>query len=192
MADATQAWSVGSKQEYQDKLAPFDVAEDFSTASLMKNKGPNLTMEGLGALSVEQMVREVLKKASIIDYERLCRIVKGACDLSKQELTKEKELIDSLVSTLCLVTSVDGVLVCRSNIKYDLKTEKRSAALRDYFIHQLEARGGKLDLPALFKATQSSYSELKTIVEELSDVKGGVCYLKSYKGSTFKGKLSQA
>jgi hypothetical protein len=126
---------VASRQEYQDKLAPFDVAEDFSTASLMKNKGPNLTMEGLGALPVEQMVREVLKKASIVDYERLVRIVKGACDLSKQVLPKERDLIDSLVSTLCLVTSVDGLLVCKSNVKYDLKTEKRQAALRDYVIH---------------------------------------------------------
>jgi hypothetical protein len=108
----------------------------------MKNKGPNITMEALGALSVEQMVREVLKKASIIDYERLCRIVKGACDLSKQAFPKEKDLVESLVSSLCLVTSVDGILVCKSSIKYDLKSDKRQAALRDYVIHQLETRGG--------------------------------------------------
>ena len=43
-------WSVTPRQEYQDLLAPFDQTEDFSTASQLKNKGPNLTMEVLASL----------------------------------------------------------------------------------------------------------------------------------------------
>ena len=36
-------WGVSSKFEYQDMLAPFDDTEDYSTSSLLKNKGANLT-----------------------------------------------------------------------------------------------------------------------------------------------------
>ena len=88
------------------------------------------------------MVREILIKASIIDYERLIRILKSACDLSKKPMPREQDLISSLVSNLCLVTSADGLLVCKSNLKYDMKTEKRKAAMRDYVIHCLETQGG--------------------------------------------------
>jgi hypothetical protein len=76
-------WRVASKNEYQDLLAPFDKTEDYSTASMLKNKGPNLTMEMLAALSVEQIVQEILKKASIVDYERLVRLLKSASSIAK-------------------------------------------------------------------------------------------------------------
>ena len=189
MVDASQLWSVSSNQEYQDQLAPFDVAEDYSTASLMKNKGPNLSMEKLSALSVDQIVREILIKASIIDYERLIRLLKSACDLSKKPMPREQDLISSLISNLCLVTSVNGLLVCKSTLKYDMKTEKRQAAMRDYVIHCLENNGGQVQLSKLFKDLSAGYSELKDIIEELGDVRDGVCFTKRYK-SMFKSKLS--
>lgn len=76
-------WKVASKNEYSDLLAPFDKSEDYSTASMLKNKGPNLTIEMLAGLSVEEIVIEIIKKAGIIDYERLIRLMKSACHLAK-------------------------------------------------------------------------------------------------------------
>lgn len=90
-------WRVASKNEYQDLLAPFDTSEDYSTASMLKNKGPNLTMEMLAGLSVEDIVIEIIKKAGIIDYERLVRLMKSACHLAKYQLPKESDLINSLI-----------------------------------------------------------------------------------------------
>lgn len=64
-------------------LAPFDISEDYSTASMLKNKGPNLTMEKLAGMSIEQSVIEIIKKAGVIDYERLVRLMKSACSIAK-------------------------------------------------------------------------------------------------------------
>lgn len=80
-------------------LAPFDDTEDFSTASLLKNKGSNLTLENLGKLKPMEIVKEIIKKAGIVDYERLLRILKSACHYSKQPLPKEADLINALVSS---------------------------------------------------------------------------------------------
>ena len=90
-------WRVASKNEYQDLLAPFDTSEDYSTASMLKNKGSNLTIEMLSGLSVEEIVIEIIKKAGIIDYERLVRLMKSACHLGKYQLPKESDLINSLI-----------------------------------------------------------------------------------------------
>jgi hypothetical protein len=43
---------MSSNTEYQDQLAPFDNTEDYSAASLLKNKGPNLTLEMLGGMPI--------------------------------------------------------------------------------------------------------------------------------------------
>lgn len=50
---------------------------------MLKNKGPNLTIEMLAGLSVEEIVIEIIKKVGIIDYERLVRLMKSACHLAK-------------------------------------------------------------------------------------------------------------
>jgi hypothetical protein len=44
MIDVDKNWKVLNKTEFMDIFAPFDHTEDFSTASLMKNKGTSLTM----------------------------------------------------------------------------------------------------------------------------------------------------
>ena len=85
--------SVTARQEYQDLLAPFDQTEDYSTASQLKNKGPNLTMEVLASLSVEEIIKELLVKASIIDYERLIRLLISACKLGKHPLPREVDVL---------------------------------------------------------------------------------------------------
>jgi len=40
-------------------------------------------MEVLAALSVEEIIKELLIKASVIDYERLVRLTLSACKLGK-------------------------------------------------------------------------------------------------------------
>ena len=112
---------VVNRQEYQDLIAPFDDTEDFSTASLLKNKGSNLTLENLGKLNPMEIVKEILKKAAIIDYERLVRIFKAACHFSKQTLPREADLINALVANMCLVSQKEGLLICRSHFQFDLQ-----------------------------------------------------------------------
>lgn len=65
--------------DYLDEVAPIDHTNDFSTAALMKNQGPNLTSEYLATLSVDKMLEEIIKKAGLIDFERIVRIMKEAC-----------------------------------------------------------------------------------------------------------------
>ena len=79
-------WTLRSNVEFQDLLAPFDTTEDFSTAQLMKNHGPNLTLEMLAALPVQQMVELILKRAGMLEYERLVRVLQTACRASKHPL----------------------------------------------------------------------------------------------------------
>jgi hypothetical protein len=79
MAEKNFSWKIVNSGEYQDLIAPFDNTEDYSTASNMKNKGPNITLEKLAVLSVEEMVQEIIRKAGIIDYERLVRLLHSAC-----------------------------------------------------------------------------------------------------------------
>lgn len=50
---------------------------------MLKNKGPNLTMEKLAGMTIEQSVIEIIKKAGVIDYERLVRLMKSACSIAK-------------------------------------------------------------------------------------------------------------
>jgi len=69
-------------------LAPFDNTEDFSTASILKNKGQNLTVEILAGMSPIKMLETILRKAGIIDLERLVRLMLSACKLSKQDMIK--------------------------------------------------------------------------------------------------------
>ena len=86
-------------------LAPFDKNEDYSTASMLKNKGPNLTIELLAALSSPgEIVAEILRKAGIIDYERLVRLMKSACRLGKHQMPREADLINEIVANKCLVS----------------------------------------------------------------------------------------
>ena len=54
-------------------------------------------------------------------------------------------------------------MVCKSNIRYDMKTEKRQGALRDYVIQVLE-KHGKYELSKIIAATETKYGELKVII----------------------------
>ncbi len=183
-------WKVASRNEYQDQLAPFDTDEDYSTASMLKNKGPNLTVEKLAALTgVEEIVTEIIKKAGVIDYERLVRLMKSACHLGKHSLPKEADLVNELVSNLCLVSST-GALICRSRLLHAGDTQKRLHGLRNYVIQMLE-RHKEYPLAKILEETNCKFDELGPIIHELSLLKEGVCTMRVFADTKFKGKLKE-
>jgi hypothetical protein len=76
-------------------------------------------MEVLAALSVEEIIKELLVKASVIDYERLVRLTLSACKLGKHQIPKESDVIQLLLRKYCYVTDKEGTLIVRSEHKYD-------------------------------------------------------------------------
>jgi hypothetical protein len=46
-------------------------------------------MEYLASLSLQQIIEEIIKKAGIIDYERLVRLLLSASKLAKHQLPSE-------------------------------------------------------------------------------------------------------
>ena len=59
-------------------MAPYAEVDDFSTSSLLKEKGDNLTSEKLAKLSIEDMVKTILAKSGIVSFTRVLRIIKDA------------------------------------------------------------------------------------------------------------------
>jgi hypothetical protein len=110
---------VSSRQEYQEMIAPFDQTEDYSTASMLKKDKTRLTMEVLATYEVKDIIKELIAKASIIDYERLVRLLVSACKLGKHPIPKESDLISALINELCLVSLKEGTLILKSLYKYD-------------------------------------------------------------------------
>ena len=83
------------------------------------------------------MLKEIIKKAGMVEYERVMRLIKSVNQIKKRPHPKENELIDMIINDLCYVNMDSGVLIGRSDIKYDYNCEKRKIALRDYLIHAL-------------------------------------------------------
>jgi hypothetical protein len=71
------------RQTYAEILAPFDTNEDFSTSSMMRDKGHNLTTEKLLKLQPEQIVEHLLAKAGVINFSRVFGMVSDICALKK-------------------------------------------------------------------------------------------------------------
>ena len=64
--------------QYAELLAPYDSVNDFSTSSILKEKGENLTSERLSKMSIEEMVKAILAKSGIVSFTRVMRIVRDA------------------------------------------------------------------------------------------------------------------
>lgn len=56
---------------YAELLAPFDTNEDFSTSSIMRDKGESLTTEKLSKLDPDQIIQEILTKAGVVSFTRV-------------------------------------------------------------------------------------------------------------------------
>ena len=74
-------------------LAPFDTSEDFSTSSMLRDKGENLTTERLLKLQPEQVVDQILAKAGVLSFGKIFEMLSDICDLKKLPPPDEKELI---------------------------------------------------------------------------------------------------
>ena len=59
-------------------------------------------------------------------------------------------------------------------------------------ILQLERHDGQYPLESILKETDSKFDELKDIVSELSILKDGICFMRSYPQSKFKEKISDS
>jgi hypothetical protein len=146
-------------------------------------------MEVLASLSVEDIIKTLLVKASIIDYERLVRLLISACKLAKHPLPRESDLIQLLTRKYCYVTAKDGMLVVKSEHKYSMDN-KRLAAIRDYTILTLEENSGTYEVGKLLKETGTKYSQISSFLPELVDIKEGVMTRKSY-ATNIRDKLNK-
>ena len=81
------------RNEYAELLAPYDECKDFSTSSLMKEKGENLTSEKLSRLSLEDMVKAILAKSGVVSFSRVVRIIKDALIVQGNPSLLDKQAI---------------------------------------------------------------------------------------------------
>ena len=94
-----------------EKLAPLTdtfYENDFSSSSLLKNKGPNLTSEMLFnefGDNYKGMIQKILQKSQIIDLDALFRILSEACELSKTVIKMEEVISFLLQSELAYMTN---------------------------------------------------------------------------------------
>lgn len=167
-------------------MAPLDNEEDFSTSSLLKNKGSNLTQEYLASLSVTQMLETLLKKVGIIELERLAKVMVSVCKLSKHQMLTKLQLIDLLVNKFCYFQEQSGMFILKSDFKYDFQKEKRRVALRETLIHLLQEKG-EIRLSEFRKLAHTNYTEMKEVISELCELKDDVLVLKNYENSMIKG-----
>ena len=123
------------------------------------------------------MLETILKKAGIIDYERLHKILFSACKLAKITLIPHLELVDLLINKYCYVSKDTNMLICKSEVKYDFASEKRQISLRDYLISNIE-KYSKLSLDKIKQETKTKYNELKVHINELCLMKNEECTFK--------------
>jgi hypothetical protein len=86
------------RQTYAEMLIPYDTNEDFSTSSMMRDKGNNLTTEKLLKLQPEQIVEQVLAKAGVINFARVIGMVQDICSLKKIPHPDESQVLKMLLS----------------------------------------------------------------------------------------------
>jgi len=128
-------------------------------------------MEVLASLQVEDIIKELLVKASVIDYERLVRLLISACKLGKHPIPKEADLVQLLIRKYCYVSEKEGTLIVKSEHKYDMSLHRRLAALRDYAINTLEKNGGVYEIAKLMEETGTKFTQISSFMNELVDIK---------------------
>jgi len=116
--------------QYAELLAPFEQVNDFSTSSLVKELGENLTSERLARKSTEGMVKAILAKAGIVAFSRVVRVIKEALIVQGSAATLNKDdILEYLAAHSALVLSGTQSFVAKSNLIFD--QSRRKCALRD-------------------------------------------------------------
>ena len=85
---------VEIKEKYLDELAPLSsisTENDFSTASIQRLQGPNLTADILRneCKDYSEMALKVLQKCPVLDFDTLVRIVEESCELTVRDQLSE-------------------------------------------------------------------------------------------------------
>lgn len=127
--------------QYAELLAPYDTVNDFSTSSLLKENGDNLTSEKLAKLSVEDMVKTVLAKAGVVSFSRVVRIVKDALTLAGGEsnLLDKGTILDCLLANSVTVLAETQSFIAESTLVFP--ESKQKSAIRDAVILSLLKSG---------------------------------------------------
>ena len=125
-------------------MAPYEATEDFSTSSLVKEKGENLTSDRLSKLSIEQMVKTVLAKSGLVSFTRVLRILSDALVLQGNHHLLQKDVIlNHLLGNSTTVLQDSQTFVAESSLVYP--GSKRKAALRDAIVVAL-LKGVQVDV----------------------------------------------
>jgi len=102
-------------KDYRDELAPFPSEDDFSTSSILKNKGDKLTTEKLADLSLQEQIFHIMLKCHQIQFERLYKILSQVANFSKKILPSPAEIANV---TLDFCYFINERLVLKSRYRY--------------------------------------------------------------------------
>lgn len=153
------------RQTYAEMLAPYDTNEDFSTSSMMRDKGNNLTTEKLLKLQPEQIVEQVLAKAGVINFSRVIGMVQDICSLKKIPHPDESQVLKMLLSKSYV--AVDSQLfIAKSELCYS-RDKTRQIAIRDFVLDCLCKAKEPVPISTLIEATKSNFKELTPILDNV-------------------------
>ena len=107
-----------SHKDYSDLLAPLFQANDFSTATLMKNEGSNLTAEKLAELTVPNMIDRILQKTGLIGIERLMRILTDACAVASLDAPDIQSVADHLATRTFVMPDL-ATYIANADLMFD-------------------------------------------------------------------------
>ena len=156
-----------TKDQYAELLAPYAEVDDFSTSSLLKEKGDNLTSEKLAKLSIEDMVKTILAKSGIVSFTRVLRIIKDALIVQGQLTMLNKDyIIEHLFDNSAFIIPDSQSFIALSSLVFP--ESQRMQHIRDAMIVQL-LKSGTIDIQQMMKDAQCTYTYLKPIVETVAD-----------------------
>lgn len=104
-------------------------------------------------------------------------------------MPSEESLIDKVVLNHCYVTQ-QGMLIAKSDLKFNYSSNRREISLRDYLISKMNQKNS-IHLSEIIAETNAKYVELKPFVDELCVYKDQVCTIRHYPGSQLNSKLSE-
>lgn len=158
---------LGSTQ-YAEMLAPYDQVDDFSTSSLVKELGNNLTSERLAQMSIEGMIDAILAKSGIVSYSRALRIIKDALTVrgNSQSLVKEEILTYLFAQSAHFLTGTQS-FIAKSSLVFE--KSRRKSSIRDAVIVQL-IKNGSIDVEQLMIDAKCDFKILGPIIESVANL----------------------
>ena len=97
----------------------------------------NLTAEKLARYAPNQILETILIKAGVISFRRVARIIKDTFIVAKVENYQTREDLFQDLCKYCFYLPETQVFVTKSSLVFDVRTNKRDPAIRDYLISLL-------------------------------------------------------